>query len=564
MNYLNPRLGVVVFFLMTCLAWSALALSAESTSVKRTQSGEARVALVIGNSAYPSGALSNPKNDATAVAGALKSLGFDVALKLNASKSDIDVALSSFSAKADKANVALVFYAGHGIQVAGVNYLVPVDAQPLSERDLKRQMVKLDDVIEDMGGAKVRLVFFDACRDNPVTRSFTRGGTRGMAAPVEATGTLISFATKHGNTALDGDGQHSPYTQSLLQELGRAEGVEVEQMLRRVQQGVRKATGGQQEPWRYGSLDGDFYFKLAQSADSGKGGQQELVERVVQDALRRANEDAAKDRARLQESMELMLKEALAKQRAALEAEKLARESGVRPVERSSEPPPKFLDVPARLSADVSERRSGQSEAVTKTETYGDSDKVAPKRSDAPKAVDSGRGGVWVYRLKTLFNGEKDVTFRQKASSLNLGSLEEITIAGERPEERVFDGSLALFGQTDYGLFVAPGQSQSEQKMEISWAPCRGPFLCDETAVKKLGAERIKVPAGEFDTTKFEVSFSQSLFPNRFWPQSIQLTYWYSETLKRVVRQSVYRAAGVGAAGRERMSSTMELISIQP
>ena len=117
MNYLNPRLGVVVFFLMTCLAWSALALSAESTSVKRPQSGEARVALVIGNSAYPSGALSNPKNDATAVAGALKSLGFDVALKLNASKSDIDVALSSFSAKADKANVALVFYAGHGIQV---------------------------------------------------------------------------------------------------------------------------------------------------------------------------------------------------------------------------------------------------------------------------------------------------------------------------------------------------------------------------------------------------------------------------------------------------------------
>lgn len=563
MNYINPRLGFAFFFWVTCLAWNSLAFSAGSTSTQRPQSGETRIALVIGNSAYPSGALSNPKNDAAAVAGALKSLGFDVALKLNASKSEIDAALAGFSSKADKAGVALVFYAGHGIQVAGVNYLVPVDAQPQSERDLKRQMVKLDDVIEDMGGAKVRLVFFDACRDNPVTRSFTRGGARGMAAPVEATGTLISFATKHGNTALDGDGQHSPYTQSLLQELGRADGVEVEQMLRRVQQGVRKATGGQQEPWRYGSLDGDFYFKLAQSSDSASGGQQEQVERVVQDALRRANEDAAKDRARLQESMELMLKEALAKQRAALEAERLAREGGGRPVERSAESVPKPLDVAPRANLDGLARRSDRSESIAKSGTNENLDKVVPRGDDAPSAVGIGRGGVWVYRLKTLFNGEKDVTFRQKASALNLGSLEEITIAGERSEERVFDGGLALFGQTDYGLFIAPGQNLSEQKAEISWAPCRGPFLCDETTVKKLGVERIKVPAGEFDTTKFEVSFSQSVFPNRFWPQSVQVTYWYSETLKRVVRQSVYRGAGVGP-GRERISNSMELISIRP
>lgn len=382
-----------------------LALSADKLADAKGAGGESRVALVIGNTAYPSGALANPKNDATAVASALKKMGFDVELKLNASKTDIDSMLSRFSLKADKAGVAMVFYAGHGIQVGGINYIVPIDAAPQSERDLKRQMVKMEDVIEDMGNAKVRLVFFDACRDNPITRSFSRGGTRGMAPPVEATGTLISFSTKHGNTALDGEGQHSPYTQALLSELNGSEGIEIEQMLRRVQQGVRKATNGQQEPWRYGSLDGDFYFKAANPVDNSKA-QQELVERAVQEsikrsneksaleraelqrtikaeqdeALRRANEQAAKERAELQKSikmqqeasdralqealrkaneqsakekselqqaMDKMLKEALAKQNAALEADRAARQSAL---SGSSKPAaPELKAVPAPL-----------------------------------------------------------------------------------------------------------------------------------------------------------------------------------------------------------------------
>jgi uncharacterized caspase-like protein len=368
---------------LALIGWGPLAFSAEAKGA----GGDSRVALVIGNTAYPSGALANPKNDANAVAAALKKMGFDVELKLNASKADIDSLLSRFSVKADKAGVAMVFYAGHGIQVGGINYIVPIDAAPQSERDLKRQMVKMDDVIEDMGSAKVRLVFFDACRDNPITRSFSRGGTRGMAPPVEATGTLISFSTKHGNTALDGEGQHSPYTQALLSELNSSEGIEIEQMLRRVQQGVRKATNGQQEPWRYGSLDGDFYFKAANPVDNSKA-QQELVERAVQEsikrsneksalekaelqrsikveqeealrraseqaardkeelqksikaqqeasdralqeALRKANEQSAKEKSELQQAMDKMLKEALAKQNAALEADRAARQSAL-------------------------------------------------------------------------------------------------------------------------------------------------------------------------------------------------------------------------------------------
>ncbi|MBN8475115.1 caspase family protein [Sulfuritalea sp.] len=247
-----------------------------------------RVAVVIGNSSYPSGALANPKNDATAMAAALKMLGFDVELKIDATKADLDGIFKRFSARAERAAVAALFYAGHGIQVNGGNYIVPVDAKPQNERDLKREMIRMDDIIDDMGNAKVKLVFFDACRDNPLARSFARGSSRGMAAPVEATGTLISFATKHGNTAADGAGKHSPYTKALLEALEAPAGVEIEQILRKVQQGVKQATNGQQEPWRYGSLDGEFYFVAAAPRADSVAQQQEAIERSVQEAMKRA------------------------------------------------------------------------------------------------------------------------------------------------------------------------------------------------------------------------------------------------------------------------------------
>jgi len=261
----------------------------------------ARIAVVIGNSAYPSGALANPRNDASAMAAALKRLGFDVELKIDATKEDMEKMFSRLSAKADKAAVAAVFYAGHGLQVGGANYIVPVDAHPQSERDLKREMIKMDDVIDDMGAAQVKLMFFDACRNNPLARSFTRGGSRGLAAPVEATGTLISFATKHGNTAADGEGAHSPYTTALLAALENPAGMEIEQLLRRVQQGVRAATDGQQEPWRYGSLDGDFFFQAPAPQAVSKTSQTEAIDRsaireAMDEVLRKAAEQRAKER----------------------------------------------------------------------------------------------------------------------------------------------------------------------------------------------------------------------------------------------------------------------------
>ncbi|SDG58925.1 Caspase domain-containing protein [Propionivibrio dicarboxylicus] len=180
--------------------------------------------------------------------------------------------------------MALVFYAGHGVQVNGVNFLIPIDAAPQNERDLKHELVRLDDVIDDMASAKIKLIFFDPCRDNPFARSFSRGSARELAAPSEASGTLISFSTKHGNTAADGDGKNSPYTSALLAVLESQPQMEIEQMLRKVQQEVKRLTRGQQGPSRYGSLDGDFYFRPPEVEDSATLSR-ETVDKAISDAV---------------------------------------------------------------------------------------------------------------------------------------------------------------------------------------------------------------------------------------------------------------------------------------
>lgn len=249
----------VVALLLTILVAATQAWS-QTTTPPKAKTQENRVALVVGISAYPASALENPLHDATAIYAALKRLGFETEIALDSTKVQLDAALRRFGNRAEKAEVAALFYAGHGIQVNGTNYLVPIDAKPQSERDLKRDMIRLDDIIEDMGQARIKLVFFDACRDNPLARSFSRGAARGLAAPTEASGTLISFATKHGNFAADGEGKNSPYSQALLAELANPAGVEIEILIKNVSRAVKQKTRGQQEPWKYGSLDADFYF----------------------------------------------------------------------------------------------------------------------------------------------------------------------------------------------------------------------------------------------------------------------------------------------------------------
>lgn len=231
-----------------------------------------RVALVIGNSAYQhTTQLTNPMNDASDMAASLRRLGFDVTTGLDLTEERFLDVISAFSDKLSDADVALFFYAGHGVQYQNVNYLIPVDAELRDEFRLKRETIALADIIEQMESrVPVNLVFLDACRDNPLADTLKRGLRgkgrsafvgRGLAR-VESGGkdTLITFAAAPGAVAADGVGRNSPFTSALLKHM-ETPNVEVEVMMKRVTGDVRRSTSTRQEPERLSRLTVEFYFK---------------------------------------------------------------------------------------------------------------------------------------------------------------------------------------------------------------------------------------------------------------------------------------------------------------
>src|SRR5262249_13621040 len=229
--------------------------------------GGRRVALVIGDSNYAgAGRLTNPANDARAIADVLRRLGFDVELALDVGYLDLTRAVRRFGDRIETAHVALFDYAAHGLQLNCANFLVPVDAQLANERDVRFETVDLSSVIDLMRGTspRVNLIFLDACRDNPLARNMTRTNqTRQLAsnglAPITASGMLIAFSTEPGSVSVDGTGDNSPFAAALVQQMPTP-GVEIRQMLTRVRQSVRQATDGRQITWDHSSLESEFYF----------------------------------------------------------------------------------------------------------------------------------------------------------------------------------------------------------------------------------------------------------------------------------------------------------------
>ena len=212
-------------------------------------------ALVIGNSAYAgSGKLTNPVNDARSIAAKLRELGFKVTEVTDADRNKLVSALALFSRTASDADLSLLFYAGHGVQITGTNYMLPVDLNLNDLTQAPLQGISLNDVVEKYLPGKTKLVFLDACRDNPLMQVASRGVGRGLAPINVSEGTLISYATKDGSVAQDGDGKNSPFTSALLEHIGDPDDIAV--VLRKVREKVMKTTGNKQQPWEYGSLTG--------------------------------------------------------------------------------------------------------------------------------------------------------------------------------------------------------------------------------------------------------------------------------------------------------------------
>ena len=229
---------------------------------------EKRVALVIGNSNYNQVArLPNPANDSRAMADALARLDFTVTLQQDLGKSAMEQTLADFSDAVRDADLAVVYYAGHGMEMNGKNYLIPTDARLKSDNRVQFETVSLDHVMLAIEGAKaLKLVLLDACRDNPFANSMkptnaTRSISRGLAKVETNPGVLVSYAAAAGTTALDGNGKHSPYTEALLAYIEQP-GLELSLLFRKVADAVQAKTDGRQTPFEYGRLPGvSIYLK---------------------------------------------------------------------------------------------------------------------------------------------------------------------------------------------------------------------------------------------------------------------------------------------------------------
>jgi hypothetical protein len=213
-------------------------------------------ALVIGNAAYSGSAkLDNPVNDAKAIADKLRAMGFEVKEVINAGRESMVKELSEFNRAAAKADLTLMYYAGHGVQISGTNYMIPTDMKLNEVAQAPLQAVSLDMVVERYLPGKTKLVFLDACRDNPLLASTGRGVSKGLAPINVSEGTLIAYATKDGQTADDGaDDKNSPFTRALLEHLNDPEDISL--VLRTVRAKVMQRTNNRQQPWDYGSLTG--------------------------------------------------------------------------------------------------------------------------------------------------------------------------------------------------------------------------------------------------------------------------------------------------------------------
>ena len=254
-------------FLIAALSIAGLLISATVAKADK------RVAFVVGNGAYKNvAALPNPAIDAKSMAKVLRNVGFDVVEGTNLSRDKMTERLLEFGKKAEGADVALFFYAGHGIAINGTNYLLPVDADIKSEMDVKLgSAINIDVTLEQtMADAKVKLVFLDACRDNPFASKIkSNNATRsisvqsGLAEMKSGEGTLIAFATGPGQTALDGqEGTNSPFTRALMANI-TAPGVEIQQAMTKVRAQVNEETNKNQLPWGHTNLIGSVYLNAA-------------------------------------------------------------------------------------------------------------------------------------------------------------------------------------------------------------------------------------------------------------------------------------------------------------
>jgi uncharacterized protein len=276
------------FFALTLLMLLA------SPSLAETRA-EDRIALVIGMASYQNvPALQNTINDARALAETLEGIGFDVNVLMDASRDETLTVLEDFTFRAETADIAMIYYAGHGVSVQGTTFLLPIDSKVLAAKDIVKASITMEQMLAAVDGArKMSILILDSCRDNPfpdlidlrdpeVVKGLTTG-KGGLAEPSPERGTLVAFAARNGEVALDGNGSNSPFNIALRDNMVKPQ-LEISLLFRRVRDDVLAATGNLQEPATYGSLPGEPFYLTGDGSTSAEPGVEELAiawQRVV-------------------------------------------------------------------------------------------------------------------------------------------------------------------------------------------------------------------------------------------------------------------------------------------
>ncbi|MCE9638604.1 MAG: caspase family protein, partial [Betaproteobacteria bacterium] len=280
------------------LAFAAILCVATVVLPPPAAGADQRVALVIGNSAYPSSRLPNPVNDAKAMAEKLKSLGFDVILKTDANQREMTRSFSEFGRKLVPGSVSLFYYAGHGMQVRGKNFLIPVDAEIDNEASVRSEAVDVDQIFDHLGSARLSMIILDACRNNPFERRIRNGAGSGLAQIDAPTGTLLAYATAPGKVAADGSGANGLYTSELLKAIDTP-ALRIEDVFKQVRINVLKASDNQQIPWESSSLTSEFYFRPGTTSGSNEklalqqaAQMQAELQKALQEERRKRERDA--------------------------------------------------------------------------------------------------------------------------------------------------------------------------------------------------------------------------------------------------------------------------------
>lgn len=511
-----------------------LVISAPEAATLATASQ--RVALVIGNGAYRDAPLHNPPNDARAMAQALKESGFAVTLQVDTDIQGMLTSIRRFGDQLRKGGVGVFYYAGHGMQIKGRNYLIPVNSVIQREDEVAYQAVDAQAILDKMeaAGNGTNIMILDACRNNPFARSF-RSAQQGLAQMDAPAGTLVAFATAPGSVASDGSGSNGLYTHHLLSAM-REPGAKVEDVFKRVRSAVRRESKDKQVPWEATSLEGDFYFMAP--SDKPPSANAALEESMW--ALVKASGDA------------LDLKTFLARfpnsTHAAEALARLKQSSPTTPTPQAPAPVPTAIAAPPPTAPQTLPAQPANPAAGANPFGFSVGDRWSYQQIDKYKGEVISNWNRKISRI--LPNG--DLLSGATVLSPN-GNIRQQT--NNRFPSRVYSDAEVLFPkkmeaghQEDFSYKEQSRRSDGKEFEQVF-----------KGTIKVKGQERIKVPAGEFTALRVEreamVTGVQTNGQDR-WNARQEITYWYVPALHYYVALEEIWRSGNGAPDMKRHELT--------